>query len=56
MYADNITHSMQRAIDETERRRSKQAGFNRTHNITPKGIHKDIPILCRWVLDEGKSG
>ena len=55
MYADNITHSMQRAIDETERRRSKQAGFNRTHNITPKGIHKDIPDIMQVGTRRGKK-
>lgn len=42
MYADVITPSMARAINETNRRRSIQAEFNRRHNITPKTIRKDV--------------
>ena len=42
LYGDNITGSMQRAMDETERRRTKQIAFNTKHKITPKSIQKDV--------------
>jgi len=45
MYADNITKSMRRAIDETNRRRSLQTSFNESHSITPRGIKKEIRTL-----------
>ncbi|HTK07931.1 MAG TPA: excinuclease ABC subunit UvrB [Ktedonobacteraceae bacterium] len=45
MYADRITRSMQRAIDETNRRRKLQVSYNERHNITPRGIIKEVKTL-----------
>ncbi len=49
MYADTITKSMQRAIDETNRRRKLQTSFNEAHNITPRGIKKDVKTLSERI-------
>ncbi len=49
MYADTITKSMQRAIDETNRRRTLQSSFNSEHNITPRGIKKDVKSLSERI-------
>ena len=42
LYADSITGSMRRALDETDRRRNKQLEFNAEHGITPKGVEKRV--------------
>jgi len=42
LYADEITNSMKRAMDETNRRRELQLAYNKKHNITPKTIQKEI--------------
>jgi excinuclease ABC subunit B len=49
LYADTITDSMKRAIDETERRRAKQIAFNEEHGITPKGVQKKIKEMIDGV-------
>ncbi|SCX25799.1 Excinuclease ABC subunit B [Nitrosomonas eutropha] len=51
LYADRITNSMRRAIDETERRRNKQKRFNQQNNITPRGVSKRIKDLIDGVYD-----
>ena len=50
MYADRITDSMQRAIEETQRRRSIQEDYNRVHHITPKTIIKPVKPLIETTL------
>jgi excinuclease ABC subunit B len=55
LYADKITDSMRRAIDETGRRREKQIAHNAEHGIVPRGIRKQIKDLIDGVYSE-KSG
>ena len=55
LYADRITDSMKRAMDETERRRTKQVAFNEANGITPKGVVKRIKDLIDGVYSE-KAG
>jgi excinuclease ABC subunit B len=52
LYADTVTGSMERAINETERRRRKQSDWNRAHNITPKTIQKDVQEMIDGVVRE----
>ena len=47
MYADKMTDSMKKAIDETKRRREIQEEYNEKHGITPKTIIKKIPEIIR---------
>ncbi|MFP4155474.1 MAG: excinuclease ABC subunit UvrB [Halothiobacillaceae bacterium] len=51
LYADRITDSMRKAIDETERRRERQVAFNQAHGITPRGIQKRVEDI----LEAGES-
>ena len=49
MYADKTTKSMQRAIDETNRRRKLQIAYNEKHHVTPRGIHKEVKTLSERI-------
>ena len=54
MYADGVTPSMRRAIDETERRRAKQDAFNQAHGIVPKTVIKSVrDVIDLSQEDEG---
>lgn len=55
LYADRITDSMRRAIDETKRRRAKQITFNAEHHITPRSVVKQVRDLIDGVYSE-KAG
>ena len=56
LYADRITDSMQRAMDETERRRNKQIAHNLQHNITPVSVHKRIKDIIDGIYDAEVAG
>ena len=51
LYADNMTNSMRRAIDEIERRRTKQIAFNLAHGIEPKSVSKRIKDMIEGIYD-----
>ena len=55
LYADRITDSMQRAMGETERRRTKQLAFNEANGITPRGVQKRIKDIIDGVYDQDET-
>jgi excinuclease ABC subunit B len=55
LYADRVTESMRRAMEETSRRRAKQLAFNQTHGITPMGVIKRIKDLIDGVVTPGAA-
>ena len=56
LYADRVTNSMQRAIDETTRRRNKQKAFNEKYGIKPKGVVKPIVDILDTDLSASEIG
>jgi excinuclease ABC subunit B len=55
LYADRITDSMKKAIDETERRRARQVAHNEAHGIVPRSIRKQVRDLIDGVYSEKAS-
>ncbi|MEA3449258.1 MAG: excinuclease ABC subunit UvrB [Bacteroidota bacterium] len=55
MYADKMTGSMQRTIDETNRRRAKQMAYNKKHNITPRTIRRERYSFSGEKMPESKA-
>ncbi|WP_299589062.1 excinuclease ABC subunit UvrB [uncultured Microbulbifer sp.] len=53
LYADKVTGSMERALEETRRRREKQLAFNKEHGITPKGIRKSVADILEGAVAPG---
>jgi len=56
LYADQITGSIRRAIDETNRRRAKQLEYNAKHGITPRGIKKGVADIMEGAYADGERG
>ncbi|MEC9483170.1 MAG: excinuclease ABC subunit UvrB [Halomonas sp.] len=56
LYGDRITDSMRKAIDETERRRTKQIAHNEAHGITPKTVTRSVADIMEGAQTPGKKG
>jgi len=56
LYADRVTDSMRRAMDETERRRAKQIAFNEEHGITPTTVTRSVADILEAAQTPGKKG
>ena len=55
LYGDRVTGSMERAIEETKRRRSKQIAYNKVHGITPKGVFKSVADILEGAVVPGRK-
>jgi len=56
LYADTVTDSMRRAMDETDRRRTHQTAFNLANGIVPRGVHKDVRELIDGIVGAAETG
>nr|WP_298248569.1 excinuclease ABC subunit UvrB [uncultured Halomonas sp.] len=56
LYADRVTDSMRRAMEETERRRAKQEAFNEAHGITPTTVTRSVADILEAAQTPGKKG
>ena len=56
LYADRITGSMERAMEETERRREKQIAHNQEHGITPRTVTRGVSDILQGVMEETAKG
>jgi excinuclease ABC subunit B len=55
LYADKITGSMRRAMDETDRRRALQLAYNKEHNVSPRSIQKAVTDILEGALKPGST-
>ena len=55
LYGDRVTGSMERAINETDRRRTKQLAFNKKHHFTPKSVRKSVADILEGAVVPGRK-